>query len=40
MRFPNNEGSQFSKIHFAWNKEGKLVSNFFFREYNLYFKKR
>ena len=27
------------KIHFPWNKEEKLVPYFFFREYNLYFKK-
>ena len=39
MRFPKNEGSQFPKIHFPWNKEEKLIPNFFFREYNLYFKK-
>ena len=39
MRSPNDEGSQFSKFHFPWNKEEKLVSNSFFREYNLYFKK-
>ena len=39
MRSPNDEGSQFSKIHFPWNKEEKLVPNFFFREYNLCFKK-
>ena len=25
----NDESSQFSKIHFPWNKEVKLVSNFF-----------
>ena len=39
MRFPNDEGSQFSKILFPWSKEEKLVPNFFFREYNLNFKK-
>ena len=39
MRFPKNEGSQFSKFHFPWNKEEKFISNFFFREYNLDFKK-
>ena len=39
MKFPNDEGSQFSKILFPWSKEEKLVPNFFFREYNLYFKK-
>ena len=39
MRSPNDEGSQFSKSDFPWNKEEKLVSNTFFREYNLYFKK-
>ena len=39
MRFPNNEGSQFSTFHFPWNKEAKLASNSFFREHNLYFKK-
>ena len=39
MRSPNDEGSQFSKIDFPWNKEEKLVPNFFFIEYNLYFKK-
>ena len=37
MRSPNNEGSQFSKFHFPWNKE--LVPNSFFREYDLYLKK-
>ena len=36
MRSPNGEGSQFSKIYFPWNKEEKLVSNFFFRENNLF----
>ena len=39
MRSPKDEGSQFSKIHFPLNKEERLVPNFFFREYNLYFKK-
>ena len=39
MRSPNDEGSQFSKFHFPWNKEEKLVSNSFFREYDLYLKK-
>ena len=39
MGSPNDEGSQFSNIHFPWNKEEKLVSIIFFREYNLYFKK-
>ena len=36
MRSPNDEGSQFSKFHFPCNKEEKLVSNFFEREYNLF----
>ena len=39
MRSPSDEGSQFSKFHFPWNKEEKLVSNSFFREYNFCFKK-
>ena len=39
VRLPNDEGSQFSKFRFPWNKEEKLVSNSFFREYNLYLKK-
>ena len=33
------KGSQFSNFHFPCNKEESLVLNFFFREYNLYFKK-
>ena len=40
MRSPNDEGSQFSKLHFPCNKEEKLVLNSFFREYNLYLKKK
>ena len=28
-----------SSLNFPWNMEEKLVPNFFFREYNLYFKK-
>ena len=40
MRSPNDEGSQFSKFHFACNKEERLVLNSFFREYNLYLKKK
>ena len=40
MRFPNDEGSQFSKLHFPCNKEERLVLNSFFREYNLYLKKK
>ena len=39
MRFLNNEGSQFSKFYFPWDKEEKLASDSFFREHNLYFKK-
>ena len=39
MRSPNDEGSQFSKLHFPCNKEEILVLNSFFREYNLYLKK-
>ena len=39
MRFPNDEGSQFSKFHFPWNKEENLASNSFLREHDLYFKK-
>ena len=39
MRSPNDEDSQFSKFQFPWNKEEKIVSNSFFREYNLYLKK-
>ena len=37
---PNDEGSQFSKLHFLCNKEERLVLNSFFREYNLYLKKK
>ena len=33
MRSPNDEGSQFSKLHFPCNKEERLVLNSFFREY-------
>ena len=40
MRSPNDEGSQFSKLHFSCNKEERLVLNSFFREYNLYLKKK
>ena len=40
MRLPNDEGSQFSKLHFPCNKEERLVLNSFFREYNLYLKKK
>ena len=40
MRSPNDEGSQFSKLHFPCNKEERLVLNSFFREYNLYLKKK
>ena len=36
MRSPNDEDSQFSKFQFPWNKEEKIVSNSFFREYKLY----
>ena len=39
MRSPNDESSQFSKIHLPWNKEEKLVFNSFFGEYKLYLKK-
>ena len=40
MRSPNDEGSQFSKLHFPCNKEERLVLNSFFREYNLSLKKK
>ena len=40
MRSPNDEGSQFSKLHFPCNKEERLVLNSFFREYDLYLKKK
>ena len=40
MRSPNDEGSQFSKLHFPCNKEERLVLNSFFREYNLYLTKK
>ena len=40
MRSPNDEGSQFSKLHFPCNKEERLVSNSFFGEYDLYLKKK
>ena len=39
MRSPNDEGSHFFKFVFPWNKEEKLISDSFFREYNLYFKR-
>ena len=39
MRSPNDEGSQFTKLHFLCNKEERLVLKPFFREYNLYLKK-
>ena len=39
VRSSNDEGSQFSKFRFLWNKEEKLVSNSFFREYSLYLEK-
>ena len=39
MRSPNDEGSQFSKLHFPCNKKERLVLNSFFREYDLYLKK-
>ena len=40
MRSPNDEGSQFSKLHFPCNEEERLVLNSFFREYYLYLKKK
>ena len=40
MRSPNDEGSQFSKLHFPCNKEERLVLNSFFSGYNLYLKKK
>ena len=40
MRSPNDEGSQFSKLHFPCKKEERLVLNSFFRECNLYLKKK
>ena len=40
MRSPNDEGSQFSKLHFPCKKEERLVLNSFFREYNLSQKKQ
>ena len=40
MRSPNDEDSQFCKLHFPCNKEERLVLNSFFREYNLYLKKK
>ena len=40
VRSPNDEDSQFSKLHFPCNREERLVLNSYFREYNLYLKKK
>ena len=36
---PNDSGSQFSKSDFSFNKEARIVLNYFFKEYNVYTKK-